>query len=74
MTECLATAVTVLAAATAGTGYSVFVECDAGCTVNRSGGDTIDGATSVALAAKERDVPRKQRHHWRGGVTPWSCR
>ena len=70
MTNASPTTVTVLAAATAGTGYSVFVECDAGCTVNRSGGDTIDGATSVALAAKEKIYLESNGTTWRGGVTP----
>ena len=70
MTNGSATTVTVLAAATAGTGYSVFVECDAGCTVNRSGSDTIDGATSVTLAAKEKIYLESNGTTWRGGVTP----
>ena len=70
MTNASPTTVTVLAAATAGTGYSVFVECDAGCTVNRSGGDTIDGATSVALAAKEKIYLESNGTTRRGGVTP----
>ena len=68
MTNGSATTVTVLAAATAGSGYSVFVECDAGCTVNRSASDTIDGATSVTLAAKEKIYLETNGTTWRGAV------
>jgi len=53
MSNAAATTVTVLAAATAGGDYGTTVTCDAGCTVNRSGSDTLNGATSIAVAAKQ---------------------
>jgi len=53
MSNASATTVTVLAATTAGGDYGTTVTCDAGCTVNRSGSDTLNGATSIAVAAKQ---------------------
>jgi len=54
MTNVAATTVTVLAAATAGAGYAVAVVCDAGCTIARSGSDTLNGAaTSITLAGHQ---------------------
>lgn len=53
MTNGSATTITMVDAATAGPGFAFTLVCDAGCTVNRAGSDTINGGTSMTLAAKE---------------------
>ncbi len=68
MSNASPTTISVLLAATAGTGYSTLVECDAGCTLNRSGSDTIDGLTTVTLAAKQKIYLESNGTTWRGGV------
>lgn len=53
MTNGSATTVTMVDVATAGSGFSFSLLCDAGCTVNRAGSDTINGGTSLVTAAKQ---------------------
>lgn len=53
MTNGSATTVTMVGVAAAGTGFSFSLLCDAGCTVNRAGSDTINGGTSIVLAARQ---------------------
>ncbi|HKU51978.1 MAG TPA: hypothetical protein VJQ25_05895 [Nitrospira sp.] len=68
MSNASPTTISVLLAATAGVGYSTLVECDAGCVLNRSGSDTIDGLTTVTLAAKQKIYLESNGSTWRGGV------
>lgn len=53
MTNVSPTTITLLAGATMGNGFGVSFQCDAGCTINRAGSDTINGATSLAVAAHQ---------------------
>lgn len=68
MTNASPTTVTLLSAASAGSGFSFFIECDAGCTINRAGSDTIDGATSLVLAANQKAYLETTATNWRAGV------
>jgi hypothetical protein len=45
--------VTMLTGATLGNGWGASFQCDAGCTINRASSDTINGATSLVVAAHQ---------------------
>lgn len=70
MTNGSATTVTMLDIATAGAGYSFTLVCDAGCTINRASADTINGATSLVLGAKQMTwfLAPATGSDWRAGV------
>jgi hypothetical protein len=70
MTNASATTVTMLGVGTAGTGFAFTLVCDAGCTVNRAGSDTINGATSLALNAKQMAwfMSPASGTDWRAGI------
>jgi hypothetical protein len=53
MTNGSATTITLISSASAGASYGVMIVCDAGCTINRAGSDTINGATSLTLVANQ---------------------
>jgi hypothetical protein len=70
MTNGSATTITLPAAATAGAQFATYLECDAGCTINRAGSDLIDGATSLVLAAKQKTAIASDGTKWRAGILP----
>ncbi len=52
MTNGSATTITMPDSATVGNTWGMTLICDAGCTVNRAGADTINGGTSFVVPAK----------------------
>jgi hypothetical protein len=52
MTNGSATAITLPDSATVTSKFGVNLVCDAGCTITRAGADTVNGGTSVVVAAK----------------------
>ena len=71
MTNGSATTVTLIDGATAGAGYGFGITCNAGCTINRQGSDTINGATSLVLGAFNSAWFRGNGGTgWRASLTP----
>ncbi|MGE3784217.1 MAG: beta strand repeat-containing protein, partial [Alphaproteobacteria bacterium] len=71
MTNASPTTVTLIDGATAGAGFGFGITCQAGCTINRAGSDTINGATSLVLGAFDSAWFRGNGGTgWRASVTP----
>ncbi len=71
MTNGSATTITMIDGATAGNGFGFGITCNAGCTINRAGSDTINGATSLVLGAFDSAWFRGNGSTaWRASITP----
>jgi hypothetical protein len=58
------------AAATLGSGFGFYVECDGagGCTIDPNGSETIDGAATLPLVQYEKAYVQTDGTAWRGAV------
>jgi hypothetical protein len=70
MTNASATTVNLTAAATLGANFGFYLECDAACTIDPNASETVNGASTLVLAAHQKAEVSTDGTVWRAGILP----